>query len=459
MTPPEDQALQAKIRDGLYYGIRGYTKNLPDFVIPENLQRFSVRKGDEFFTSLRTALTGEEEICVYLHVPFCKFECTFCNTRPNMPDASAETQYFDRLVKEIELYASEGAFAGRRTRSVYFGGGTPTMFSPEQLGKLIEIVTTNAPLTDGATVSVEATPGSLANDRIPRLRAAGVDRLSIGCQTFDLAVLKLCMRAHTPKQMEGIIRTAHDNGMRLNIDIMLGLAGQSLESLDADLAILEDLRPDAVEFIRHEIVNQKMVAIYQERPELLVSDDDLFAMTLKSHQWSEDSGYEQNGRFTHDRDFPYRYHWLKGMPLLAFGARTRSYVNALCYENQENLRLYGKMIDRGLPPLHQHQQLSQREQMYRAFFLGIQIRAGVDRAQFREKYGEDVTTALADVVDGLRGLEAIEVDDRAVRLTKYGQYFYEDVCCYIMDTAKRADFADHQRAPFSYGTAWQAGAQ
>ncbi|MBW2462339.1 MAG: hypothetical protein JRH11_11890, partial [Deltaproteobacteria bacterium] len=95
MTSTEDKALQAKIRDGLYYGIQGYTKNLPDFVIPENLQRFSVRKGDEFFTSLRTALTGEDEITVYLHVPFCKFECTFCNTRPNMPDAEAETQYFD----------------------------------------------------------------------------------------------------------------------------------------------------------------------------------------------------------------------------------------------------------------------------------------------------------------------------------------------------------------------------
>ncbi len=457
MTSAEDEALRAKIRNKLYYGIQGYTKNLPDFVIPENLQRFSVRKGDEFFTSLRTALTGEDEINVYLHVPFCKFECTFCNTRPNMPDAEAETQYFDRLVKEIQLYASEGAFEGRRTRSIYFGGGTPTMFSPEQLGELVELLKTNAPLQDGATVSVEATPGSLAKDVIPRLRDAGVDRLSIGCQTFDLAVLKLCMRSHTPRQMEGIIRTAHDNGMRLNIDIMLGLAGQTLESLDADLEILEDLKPDAVEFIRHEIVNQKMVDVYDERPELLVSDDDLFAMTLKAHQWSEDNGYEQNGRFTHDQDFPYRYHWLKGMPLLAFGARTRSYVNALCYENQENLGLYGKMIDRGLPPLHQHQQLSHKEQMYRALFLGIQIRSGVDRAQFREKYGVDVTTALTDVVGGLRDLEAVEVDEDAVRLTRYGQYFYEDVCCYIMDTAKRADFSDHQRTPFSYGTAWEAG--
>jgi len=459
MTSVEDQARQAKIRNGLYYGIQGYTKNLPDFVIPENLQRFSPRKGDEFFTSLRTALKGEEEICVYLHVPFCKFECTFCNTRPNMPDAPAETQYFDRLVKEIELYRDEGAFEGRRSATIYFGGGTPTMFSPEQLGKLIDLVKTNAPLTDYATVSVEATPGSLAKDVIPRLRDAGVDRLSIGCQTFDLAVLKLCMRAHTPKQMEGIIKKAHDNGMRLNIDIMLGLAGQTLESLDNDFAVLEDLKPDAVEFIRHEIVNKKMVAIYDEKPELLVNDDDLFEMTLKAHQWSEDNGYEQNGRFTHDRDFPYRYHWLKGMPLLAFGARTRSYVNALCYENQENLGLYGKMIDRGMPPLHQHQQLSHREQMYRALFLGVQIRAGVDRAEFREKYGVDVTTALADVVDGLRDLEAIEVDEQGVRLTKYGQYFYEDVCCYIMDGAKRADFSDHQRTPFSYGTAWEAGAQ
>jgi oxygen-independent coproporphyrinogen-3 oxidase len=376
-----------------------------------------------------------------------------------MSDDDAQAQYFDRLVKEIELFATQGAFDGRRTRSVYFGGGTPTMFSTEQIGKLVELVVTNAPLTDGATVSVEATPGSLAKDRIARLRDAGIDRLSIGCQTFDLALLKLCMRAHTPKQMEGIIRTAHDHGMRLNVDIMLGLAGQTLESLEGDLAILEDLKPDAVEFIRHEIVNPKMVALYEAQPELLVSDDELFAMTLRSHQWSEDHGYEQNGRFTHDRDFPYRYHWLRGMPLLAFGARTRSYVNALCYENQENLTLYGKMIDRGLPPLHQQQHLSHKEQMYRAFFLRIQIRAGVDRAEFLEAYGEDVTIGLAEVVDGLRDLGAIEVDERAVRLTRYGQYFYEDVCCYIMDTARRVDFPEHRRTPFSYGNAWEAGAR
>lgn len=146
----------------------------------------------------------------------------------------------------------------------------------------------------------------------------------------------------------------------------------------------------------------------------------------------------------------------QGMPLLAFGARTRSYVNALCYENQENLALYGKMIDRGLPALHQHQQLSHKEQMYRALFLGIQIRAGVDRAQFRAKYGVDVTTSLAEVINGLL---AVEVDDQAVRLTKYGQYFYEDVCCYIMDTAERVEFSEHKRAPFSYGTAWEAGAR
>ena len=432
-----DDALHT-IRANLFYGLLNYTKSFPDFSIPQRFEMVSPREGKALLGELNQSLTGEEKLLIYVHLPFCSSECVFCNAFPQKSNEDIQKRYLEGLLEEIRIYQSADVFGDRRIECLYLGGGTPTSFATEDIRRVILALKSAAHFSESCSITCEAHAKDLLDStRIQDLARAGVNRISIGCQTFDQQVLKSCRRFHRESQIEKLIQDAQTLGLSTNIDMMTGLPGQTLEGLRRDLGILGEIAPDSIEYMRHEIVNPLAMSLYRQHPELLVSDDELFWMTYEARVWMEKKGYEQNGSFTDEKYFPYRYHWLKETPFVSFGCRSRSFTKDICCDKHEDLSLYLRLVDKGVPPIARFMLLNEKEKMYRLLFLSIQTTEGLDSRAFENRFGRNPVDELSPLIDRLTEYGCIEVDDSSIRLSNYGRYFDEDVCCFIIDEAVR----------------------
>ena len=183
----------------------------------------------------------------------------------------------------------------------------------------------------------------------------------------------------------------------------------------------------------------------------MVHNDTLFEMVRITQEWMSANGYEQNGRFTNDQQWGYRYHWLKEMPILAFGSRARSYTKTLCYDKYEELATYLSILKKGGLPIGRYIALTQREQMYRSLLLNLQIGSGLDVMQFQSLFGVSPGDVFAPLLLQLQEYGCLQPDGKAVRLSRYGAYFVEDVCDFIIDTVLHEESPDLVRTPHSEG--------
>ncbi|NTV13275.1 MAG: coproporphyrinogen III oxidase family protein [Desulfobulbaceae bacterium] len=439
------------IRQNLFYGSTDYTKNQPDLFVPHKFRMLAPSQMDVFVAQLRESLP-ESEVLIYVHFPFCFSECLFCNSFPHPVDPVVQQEYLQCLLREMDILAAQGLFAGKKARGIYFGGGTPTSFSNAELGMVLGKIASFVELAADCSVTSEAHPSTLlAKDRIEGLRAIGINRLSVGCQTFDQEILRICNRRNTAEQLKHIVESVKSAGLAVNIDMMTGLPGQTLASVRQDLEILAGIKPDAVEYIRHEIVNPLAVELYKQNPHLVVDSDTLFAMVCATQEWMAGQGYQQNGSFSDDRQWGYRFHWLKEMPIIAFGSRTRSYTETLCYDKHEELSTYCNLVKKGILPVGRFITLTPKERMYRALLLQLQLKAGLNIQEFAQRFAQDPREVFAPILQKLTEYGCLVQDNGCVRLTEYGAYFVEDVCDYITDMALREESEFLVRTPHSEG--------
>ncbi len=447
----ENETLRV-IRNELFQGQADYTKSQPDLFIPHRFKMIAPSQMDCFVEEVKESLIEEEEILLYVHLPFCATECLFCNSFPHKTDKETQKVYLSSLVKEIELLKSYGMFVGKKTKGIYFGGGTPTAFSNDDLKLILDTLSSSIEFSEGCSVTSEAHPSTLSDrNRMRELAGIGISRLSVGCQSFDPEVLRLCNRRNSEVQIERIVKGAQDAGLSINIDMMTGLPGQTLESVKNDLKTLEGIRPDAVEYIRHEIVNPLIISQYKKHPEWVIDKDALFQMVYITQDWMSANGYEQNGRFTNDKQWGYRYHWLKEMPIIAMGSRARSYTQTICYDKHEELSTYSGMINKGVLPIGRSISLTPKEQMYRSLMLSLQLKNGLDIQQFRDRFSADPLDIFSSLFSKLSGYECLQQKDGAIKLTEYGAYFVEDVCDYIIDAVLKEESNSLLRTPHSEG--------
>jgi oxygen-independent coproporphyrinogen-3 oxidase len=190
---------------------------------------------------------GAKAFSLYLHIPYCQSKCPYCDFNSHAAASWPEDDYVRALVAEIERRASEAPWAGRPLKTIFFGGGTPSLFQPQSIAAIVAAAARNFGIENGAEVTLEANPGTVDAAKLGGMRAAGINRISFGAQSFNEARLKFLGRIHSAGETREAARIAHRAGFeRLNLDLIFAVPGQSVDEVLNDIAQAAALGPDHI---------------------------------------------------------------------------------------------------------------------------------------------------------------------------------------------------------------------
>ena len=228
-------------------------------------------------------------LALYVHMPWCVRKCPYCDFNSHVaPESIPQQQYIDALLEDLALDA--GAAQGRSLVSVFFGGGTPSLFAPDEVGRFLEAARALVPFAPDAEVTLEANPGTIEHGRFSGYRDAGINRVSLGAQSFDAAQLQTLGRIHGSGDIAKAVDEVRSAGIEnFNLDLMYGLPTQTLQQALADVDAALALAPT---HISHYQLTLEPGTVFYHRPPPLPDSDAIWQMQLDCQERLAARGYE-----------------------------------------------------------------------------------------------------------------------------------------------------------------------
>ncbi|MEN8161291.1 MAG: radical SAM family heme chaperone HemW [Myxococcota bacterium] len=363
--------------------------------------------------SLGASQNADRTLGVYLHVPFCERVCPYCDfavVAARRLAAADEERYVAALLAELEGRAAR--YAGRTLSTIYFGGGTPALLTPGSIARLLDAVRSLFP-GEVRETTLEANPSTLERERLPAFRAAGVDRLSLGVQSFDDTTLRRLGRAHRAVEAERTIEAARAAGFaNLSIDLIVGAPGQTLEGVERDLALALAAAPEHLSVYALTLEAGTPFAKAAASGRLRVPDDDRVADMLALAEARlgaagfvryEVSNYARPGFESRHNQRYWQRRPVLGVGVGAhasepadagapFGARTA---------NERSLPDWLARIEAGRFAPPEREILSAETARGEAAFLALRTRRGLDAARFAAEFGGAPRRFFAATIDAL----------------------------------------------------------
>jgi len=362
----------------------------------------------------------DERSAIYVHIPFCRRRCAYCdfNTYAGLEDLIPA--YVDALCAEIQDAPPTQA------RTLYFGGGTPSLLSPDQVEAVLQAVRSRLRLPDDAEVTLEANPGTVSLDRLRRLRTLGVNRLSLGAQSAHESELRLLGRIHTWTEAVEAVKTARAAGFpNLNLDFIYGLPGQSLARWRETLEAALRLEPEHLSLYALTVEEGTPLARQIARGALPPPDDDLAAeMYQLAEEMLADAGY-----FHYEISNWARSHFLsrhnltywRNEPYLGFGAGAASWWGGRRWTNVRHPAAYIRRIRDGRSPVDAVEEIPRRLEIGETMMMGLRLAEGVTDARFRARFGVGLQEVFGAELAHLQELGLLVWDGTAARLTPRGR--------------------------------------
>ena len=370
-----------------------------------NYPPFSTWTADAVDREARPALDAppapDVPLGMYLHIPFCRKRCHFCYFRVYTDkNASEIADYLDVLVREWELYSQRPAIAGRPLRFVYFGGGTPSFLSSQQLEGLVRRLSEITPWTGAEEITFECEPGTLSETKLATIRRLGVTRLSLGVEHFDDQILELNGRAHRSPEIGRSYAAARALGFpQINIDLIAGMLGDSDEKWHACVQKTLELSPDSVTIYQMELPFNTTIS-----GDLLKGAgrfNGMLSPWATRRRWVQEAfealeaaGYHIGSAYTAVKDpsrirFVYRDRLWQGADLAGLGVASFGHINGVHMQNLDQWETYSAVVRQGKLPLSRAYRPSSEERMIRE--LVLQLKTGSIRPEyFRAKYEVNV---------------------------------------------------------------------
>lgn len=369
-----------------------------------------------------------ESLHLYVHIPFCLKKCRYCSF-VSRSDAPLEIDGYASLVTlEMAKMATAAILPPSPAATLYLGGGTPSLLSPAALERIIGTAARCYGLGPGAEITLEANPGTVTLRRLADFRSAGVNRLSLGVQSFDDGMLALLGRLHTARQARDAVAAARRAGFdNIGIDLIHSLPGQTPDQWREQLACAVALNPDHVSAYGLTVEEGTPFAAMEERGELVLPDEEQSALMFEATaDVLVSAGFEHyeiaNFARPHRRSRHNQAYWLR-RNYLGFGAGAHSFLRAPAYgvrwKNADDLEHYRDTLAAELPGEEQTV-LSRTDAMAEYFFLGLRLLDGVREEEFVREFGDTVNNVYGREVERLCSAGLLMRDGGRLKLTRRG---------------------------------------
>jgi oxygen-independent coproporphyrinogen-3 oxidase len=396
---------------------------------------------------------------VYVHIPFCANHCLFCGFYRNVYSSTQATIYTDRVVSEINREAAEPGIRHHPIDAVYLGGGTPSALSADDLTRLLDAIRCCLPLEPDCEITVEGRIIHFDEDKIDACIAAGVNRISIGIQSFDTAVRRRQGRRASKEEAMRFLSGVRDrNRVALVIDLLFGLPGQTPEIWHEDLRIAEDLAPDGVDLYGLNIIPgsplHNAVAAGKLHPAALQHLGALYetgTAFLSAKNWRQISNSHW-ARTPRERNI-YNLRIKQGADCLAYGSGAGGAIGRYSYSVAGDLLRYGDGVDTGRKPLDGMSMADEFHAMRHYVIAGFEV-GRLDLGGLDLPHISDTKALLAPLLDQWQRAGLVVFEDEAVRLTTAGRFWYGNLIAafndIITDTVPASRVRREAPLPFSH---------
>jgi oxygen-independent coproporphyrinogen-3 oxidase len=380
---------------------------------------------------------------LYFHIPFCTHRCAYCDFNTYAGQEDSIPGYVDALGQEIEFIGLNSRPDSIPVHTIFFGGGTPSLLSPEQFAWIIRGIRDHLTIKDDVEVTIEANPGTVSIDNLHRFRALGINRISLGVQSANTEELHMLERVHNFFDVIAAVSAARKSGFdNINLDLIYGLPEQTLKTWQTTIKRILDLNPEHISAYALTLEHGAPFGRWSLRGLLPIPDPDLAA---DMYEWAseafESAGYVQyeisnwskpNLQCNHNLQY-----W-RGLPYLGLGAGAHGYANGYRYSNVLRIKTYIERlrsirnspfdsrepnINFPLSPavVNQHRQTRQDE-MSEFMITGLRLTGeGISFSVFRQRFGLEINEVYQDEIIELTRLGLVEKSSDILRLTQHGR--------------------------------------
>lgn len=362
-----------------------------------------------------------EKAGLYLHIPFCKSKCGYCDFY-SVTDRTHVGEFVDAILLEMEMYRDRF----RSFDTVYFGGGTPSLLSVGQLETILSGIEKNFHIVSDAEITLEVNPGDVDPSYFGALRKTGGNRIILGVQSFDEAILHFLGRRHSPTEARSAILDAREAGFsNIGLDLIYGIPGQNDVLWRRTLKEAISFSPEHLSCYELSLGDETPLGKRRQAGAFELPDEALqYHYFMKTAQWLEEAGYIQYevSNYAKGSAFFSRHNqkYWDHTPYLGLGPSAHSFSNGERWWNHRSLERYIVDVKRGKAPVEGREYLTMEELRLEAFFLGLRTRKGIDLDRFRREYEWDLVEERGGLLTMLEKEGLVSLRDGLVLPTRAG---------------------------------------
>jgi len=369
---------------------------------------------------------------LYVHIPFCLKRCIYCDFVSGIYEPEKEIAYLAAVKKEIIDIGDKPLF-----NTLYIGGGTPTALSTNALSDLVTHIFKHIPLVESYEATIEANPWTLDMEKLRAIHSSGINRVSIGVQSFNDNELNFLGRLHSSKDAEQAVYLARDAGFEnIGIDLIYGVPGQDMNSWKKTLEKTVNLKPKHIS--TYELTAEKGTVLYEYLKNNVKPDEDRIIemyeyaidyLSSKGFIHYEISNFAMSGYFCrHNLNYWNRGEYLGvGLGAHSFTLSTPAVEYGRRFYNIDNLEDYMKAINEGMSPVKGSEDITEDNALSEAIFLGLRKTEGINLKAFYESYRKDILTHYQKEIKELREAGLIILDRNHLKLTGKGLLLSNEV--------------------------------